>query len=332
MRGKPLCQKMADLPKVRLTRSAPFTFVGVDVFGPWSVITRRTRGGSADSKRWAVLFTCLYSRAVHIEVIEEMTSSSFINALRRFVAVRGAVSEFRSDRGTNFVGAAAELQMNVVNVEDHNLKTFLADKRIVWRFNPPHASHFGGTWERMIGIARRILEAMLMDTKHGKLTHEVLTTFMAEVMAIMNSRPLVPVSTDVEAPFVLSPQILLTQKTHEVPSEFQDLDVKDMYRSQWKMVQVMANTFWKRWKAEFLSTIQPRQKWQDSTDNLKDGDVVLLHDKESARGDWPVGIINRVFPSESDGLVRKIEVRIIKEGKPYLFIRPATEVIPLITV
>ncbi|XP_061185158.1 uncharacterized protein LOC133193208 [Saccostrea echinata] len=308
MRGKPLCQKMADLPKVRLTKSPPFTFVGVDVFGPWNVITRRTRGGSAHSKRWAVLFTCLYSRAVHIEVIEEMTSSSFINALRRFVAVRGTVSEFRSDRGTNFVGAAAELQMNVVNVEDNSLKIFLADKRIVWRFNPPHASHFGGTWERMIGIARRILEAMLMDTKHGKLTHEVLTTFMAEVMAIMNSRPLVPVSTDVEAPFVLSPQILLTQKTHEVPSEFQDLDVKDMYRSQWKMVQVMANTFWKRWKNEFLSTLQPRQKWQDSVGNLKDGDVVLLHDKESARNDWPVGIINRVFPSESDGLIRKIQV------------------------
>ncbi|XP_062604474.1 uncharacterized protein LOC134266275 [Saccostrea cucullata] len=259
-----------------------------------------------------------------------MTSSSFINALRRFVAVRGAVSEFRSDRGTNFVGAAAELQMNVVNVEDHSLKTFLAHKRIVWRFNPPHASHFGGTWERMIGIARRILGAMLMDTKHGKLTHEALTTFMAEVMAIMNSRPLVPMSTDVEAPFVLSPQNLLTQKTHEVPSEFQDLDVKDMYRSQWKMVQVMANTFWKRWKTEFLSTPQPRQKWQDSTDNLKDGNVKKC--KESARNDWPVGIINRVFPSESDGRVRKIEVRIIKEGKPCVFIRPATEVIPLITV
>lgn len=148
----------------------------------------------------------------------------------------------------------------------------------------------------------------------------------------MNSRPLVPVSTDVEAPFVLSPQILLTQKTHEVPSEFQDLDVKDMYRSQWKTVQVMANTFWKRWKNEFLSTLQPRQKWQDSTNSLKEGDVVLLHDKERARNDWPVGIIQRVFPSESDGLIRKIEVRIIKEGKPCLFIRPATEVIPLITV
>lgn len=332
MRGKPLNQKMADLPKDRLTKSPPFTFVGVDVFGPWTIITRRTRGGSAHSKRWAVLFTCLYSRAVHIEVIEEMTSSSFINAMRRFIAMRGAVSEFRSDRGTNFVGAASELNMNIVNVEDSRMRAFLEDKRIVWKFNPPHASHFGGSWERMIGIARRILDAMLMDTKHGKLTHEVLTTFMAEVMAIMNSRPLVPVSGDVEAPFILSPQMLLTQKTQEVPTEFKDLDVKDMYRSQWKMVQVMANTFWKRWKSEFLSTLQPRQKWLVSTDNLKEGDVVLLHDKESARTDWPVGVVNRIFPSNSDGLVRKIEVRILKDGKPCLYIRPATEVISLLTV
>ncbi|XP_065939369.1 uncharacterized protein [Magallana gigas] len=272
MRGKPLNQKMADLPKDRLTKSPPFTCVGVDV------------------------------RAVHIEVIEEMTSSSFINAMRRFIAMRGAVSEFRSDRGTNFVGAASELNMNIVNVEDSSMRAFLEDKRIAWKFNPPHASHFGGSLERTIGIARRILDAMLMDTKHGKLTHEVLTTFMAEVMAIMNSRPLLPVSSDVEAPFILSPQMLLTQKTQEVPTEFKDLDVKDMYRSQWKMVKVMANTFWKRWKSEFLSTLQPRQKWLVSTDNLKEGDVVLLHDKESARTDWPVGVVNRIFPSNSDGL------------------------------
>jgi hypothetical protein len=153
---------------------------------------------------------------------------------------------------------------------------------------------------------------------------------MAEVMAIINSRPLVPVSTDVDAPFILSPQTLLTQKTREIPSEFQDLDVRDMYRSQWKMVQTMANTFWKRWKGDFLSTLQPRQKWPTSTVNLKVGDVVLLHDKETARNDWSVGLVHRVFPSESDGLVRKIEVRVVKEGKPCVFIRPITEVIPLI--
>lgn len=145
--------------------------------------------------------------------------------------MRGAVSEFRSDRGTNCVGTAPELHLNRVNVEDSRMKAFLEDKRIIWKFNPPHASNFSG-WKRMIGIARRILDAILTNTKHGKLTNEVLTTFMTEVMAIMNSRQLEPVSSDVEALFILSAQMLLTQKTQEEPTEFKDFIVKDMYRSQ----------------------------------------------------------------------------------------------------
>ncbi|XP_062603303.1 uncharacterized protein LOC134265078 [Saccostrea cucullata] len=84
LRGKFVEQKMSDLPRDRLTPCPPFTFVGVDVFGPWDVLTRRTRGGSANSKRWAVIFTCLYCRAVHFELIEEMSTGSFINAMRRF--------------------------------------------------------------------------------------------------------------------------------------------------------------------------------------------------------------------------------------------------------
>lgn len=190
-------------------------------------------------------------------VIERMTSSSFVNSIRPFVAICGAASEFRSDRGTNFVGAASELNINRANVEDSRMKAFLEDKRIIWKFNPPHASNFSG-WKRMIGIARRILDAILTNTKHGKLTNEVLTTFMTEVMAIMNSRQLEPVSSDVEALFILSSQMMLTFKTQEVPTEFKELVEKGIYRSQLKIVQVMANTFLKRWKSEYFSTLQPR--------------------------------------------------------------------------
>jgi len=89
LRGRQQIQKMADLPVDRLTPAPPFSFVGLDVFGPWLVSARRTRGGVANSKRWAVLFTCLTTRAIHIELIESMDSSSFINALRRFLALRG---------------------------------------------------------------------------------------------------------------------------------------------------------------------------------------------------------------------------------------------------
>ncbi|XP_048751191.2 uncharacterized protein LOC125662887 [Ostrea edulis] len=122
-RGKFLNQKMADLPPERLQSSPPFTYVGIDCFGPWNVTTRKTRGGSADSKRWAVLFTCLCSRAVHIEVIEQMSTPSCINALRRFYATRGAVKELYSDRGTNFIGGVRELGICSINVEDPLFRT-----------------------------------------------------------------------------------------------------------------------------------------------------------------------------------------------------------------
>lgn len=112
LRGQIQIQKMADLPVDRLSPMPPFTSVGLDVFGPWTVTTQRTRGGSADSKRWAVLFTCMSTRAVHIELIEAMSTSSFINALRRFFCIRGPAQIFRSDRGTNFVGACSELQID----------------------------------------------------------------------------------------------------------------------------------------------------------------------------------------------------------------------------
>ncbi|XP_062599560.1 uncharacterized protein LOC134261107 [Saccostrea cucullata] len=203
LRKVPEYQKMSNLPENRLIPGQPpFSNVGVDIFGPWNIITRRTRGGAANNKRSAALFTCLVTRAVHIEVVEEMTSSSFINALRRFIAIRGPVHVFRSDRGTNFIGAAKELKVNVINVEDEHLHNFLNEQRTTWIFNPPHSSHMGGVWERMIGITRRILDAILLDYGSRSLTHEVLTTFLAEASSIINSRPLVSVSTDPENSFV----------------------------------------------------------------------------------------------------------------------------------
>ncbi len=240
---------MSSLPADRLQPSPPFTFVGVDVFGPWSVVTRRTRGGVANSKRWAVLFTCLTSRAVHIEVVEELSSSAFINALRRFISIRGKVAEFRSDCGTNFVGATDSLNMHAINVENGPVREYLNSKKAVWLFNAPHCSHMGGVWERMIGDTRRMLESIMCDASSKILTHDILTTFIAEVCAIINSRPLVAISTDPESPEILSPSMLLTQKSDSTVSFVSDtIDLK----SQWKRVQTLADIFWKRWRVEFL--------------------------------------------------------------------------------
>ena len=223
LRGPLLEQKMADLPDGRISPGPPFTSVGVDVFGPWEIATRRTRGGVAHGKRWAVIFTFLTTRSTHIEVLEDMSSSCFINSLRRFKALRGPVKILRSDRGSNFVGAADCIGAHIINVEDRAFKKQLTENGVAWYSNVPHgvawysnvphASHMGGVWERSIGIARRILDSMFLNSRQKQLTHEILCTFMAEVTAIMNSRPIVAIDTDSRDPLVLSPNILLTQKT-----------------------------------------------------------------------------------------------------------------------
>lgn len=311
---------MADLPPERLSTSPPFTYVGLDVFGPWQVTARRTRGGLAKSKRWAVLFTCMSTRAVHIEVIESMDSSSCINALRRFFAIRGPVKQLRSDRGTNFVGATNKLGPTKQE-EGSSIQRYLSEQGCSWEFNPPHFSHMGGSWERMIGVARRILDSMLLQQCIG-LPHEVLCTLMSEVSAIINARPLVPVSSDPDNPFILTPAVLLTQKVGAPPpsGEFSD---KDLHRSQWKRVQALASMFWSRWRQEYLPTLQCRRKWNEDRRNLEKGDVVLLKDSQIARNEWPMAMVTSTFPSQ-DGKVRKVEVKISYQGNPKTFLRPVS--------
>jgi len=328
LRGRFECQKMSDLPEDRVEEASPFSYVGVDVFGPWEVVARRTRGGHAASKRWAVLFTCLVLRAVHIEVLEDLSSSAFTNALRRFVSVRGKVKMYRSDRGTNFVGAIDNIQVTAINVEDESVKGYLKKSGSVWVFNSPHSSHMGGVWERMIGVARRILEAMLLGVK--SLSHDVLVTLMAEVSAIINSRPIVPVSNDPEVPDVLSPSALLTQKLECDQVSLGNMDVKDLYRSQWQQVQYLANQFWVRWRKEYLQSLQGRRIWHEDHDPLRVGDVVLLRDAEVARNFWPMARVTRTFPSQ-DGCVRKVEVCVAKDKQKVFYTRPVVELVLLVS-
>ena len=107
MRSHTQEQKMADLPEDRVEPSAPFTYCGVDCFGPFHVKESRR-----EHKRYGLLFTCMASRAIHIEMLDDMTTDSFSNALRCFIALRGAVSHIRCDRGSNFVGTHHELQVS----------------------------------------------------------------------------------------------------------------------------------------------------------------------------------------------------------------------------
>ena len=140
LRGKAVSQKMSDLPADRAECAPPFTFCGMDVFGPFVVKERRT-----EIKRYGLIFTCLTSRAVHLEMAYSLSTDAFIHTLRKFIAIRGPIRILRCDNGTNFVGANKELARSLESIQSPDMKNFALHHNcdIEFRMNPPSASHMG---------------------------------------------------------------------------------------------------------------------------------------------------------------------------------------------
>ncbi|CAC5390530.1 unnamed protein product [Mytilus coruscus] len=235
---------------------------------------------------------------------------------------------FFDQTGNQFCWCNTRFRNHSQFIEKGPVDIRLSQYGTIWKFNPPHASHFGGSWERMIGLSRRILDCMLIREKN-RLTHEILVTLMAEVPVLLNSRPLVSVSTDPDNPEVLSPSMLLTHKKGQDEQSMLQFGTKDMLCSQWKMVQGLADEFWSKWNKEYLHTLQVRKKWELPIKDLNIGDIVLMRDRELPRPQWPMAIVTKVFPS-ADRKIRKVEIRTIRDNKPSSFIRPIVELIPLV--
>ena len=325
LRGRSSTPKMADLPKDRLEPSPPFTYCGLDMFGPFIIRERRS-----DLKRYGIIFTCLNSRAVHLESVCSMDTDSFILCMRRFICRRGSVRTIRCDNGTNFVGANNELQkalqeMDTEKIKDHLLR-YGTDFIINWIHNPPYASNFGGVWERLIRSARAILDGLMLTHGHS-LNDESFRTFLVEVEGIINSRPLTTDGLgDPECPNILSPINLLTMKSNVIsppPGVFQRADI--YCRRRWRRVQHLSNEFWSRWRKEFLSHLQSRSKWTNSKRNMKEGDVVLLKD-DSYRNEWKRAVVTKAHESD-DGVVRSVTIRLNNETE---YVRPANKLVVLV--
>ncbi len=294
-------QQMADLPQDRVTPDKPpFTYVGVDCFGPFEV-----KRGRSVVKRYGVIFTCLNIRAVHLEIATSLDTDSFIHALRRFIARRGQVIEMRSDNGTNFVGGQRELQDALKTWNQNQINSFLLQKGIKWTFNPPTGSHFGGIWERLIRSVRKILSSILREQS---LDEEGLYTLFCEFESILNNRPISRASMDINDLEALTHNHLLLLKTQ--PSLPPGLFRKDdLYsRRRWRQVQYMADLFWKRWIREYLPQLQERQKWLVKKRNFQMGDVVLIVDNAAPRSSWIMGKVIQVM-QDKRGLTRQVKIK-----------------------
>jgi len=312
--GKPGEQKMADLPEERVVPDLPpFTNVGVDYFGPVDI-----KRGRSIMKRYGVVFTCMTSRAVHLEVAYSLDTDSCINALRRFICRRGQVAHLRSDNGTNFVGAERELREALASLNHDRIGRAMSKKGIKWSFNPPTGSHHGGTWERLIRMIRKILCSVL---RQQTLDDEGFHTVLCEAESILNDRPITRLSEDPNDLEALTPNHLLLLKGKPVlpPGLF---NKRDIYaRRRWKQTQYISDLFWKRWIREYLPLLQEHQKWTQEKRNFVPGDLVMVVDSTAPRGSWMLGRVLEIFPDKR-GLVRVVCLK----TKTNIIERPITKI------
>ena len=179
-------------------------------------------------------------------------------------------------------------------MDQTRIQRFTAEQGVEWIFNPPHASHFGGVWERQIGTIRCVLDAMLLEIGRAQLTHELLVTLMAEVTGIVNSRPIATIPSDIDEPQPLNPAMLLTMKTRPLAPTPGHFVRQDLYaRNWWRKAQYLADQFWVRWRKEYLQNLQNRTKWEKRERNLAVGDIVLVKEDNAHRNDWLLGEDNR---------------------------------------
>ena len=312
-RAQPRPPVMADLPKPRLGYSLPpFTYTGVDYFGPILV-----KCGRRTEKRYGVLFTCMTTRAVHLEIAHSLETDAYIMAMQRMVSRRGRPAHIWSDNGTNFVGADREVQEALKRLNKEKITDEMSQHGVQWHFNPPAAPHFGGVWERLVKSAKRALKAIVGNQR---VTDETLLTFMAEAESLMNGRPLTHVSSDCNDLEALTPNhFLLGRANLNIPLDVvTDRDLCS--RKRWKHAQVMANHFWERWLHEYLPSRTVRPKWCRESRDIAEGDLVLMMSDNLPRGRWPLARVTRIVRGD-DGRVRSADVK-TKTGE---YLRPVTK-------
>ena len=183
---------------------------------------------------------------------------------------------------------------------------------------------------RLINTIRRVLDAMFTELGQSQPTHELLVTLMAEVVAIVNARPIAALPSDTWPAASVPCDI-----THYVDSPagpatglFMRTDI--YARRPWRRVQFLAEQFWTRWRREYLKNLQPRQKWTETQPDLCLGDIVLVRDESQHRNDWPLGRVSEVLRSDH-GRVRKVKVNVVRGGKRKTHLRPIKELVQLLT-
>ncbi|XP_046595309.1 uncharacterized protein LOC107218924 [Neodiprion lecontei] len=308
---RPINYKMGQLPNVRVSEARPFIHSGVDYCGPFFIKEKRVRNQNK-VKAYIAVFTCLATKAVHIELVSDLTTDTFIAALRRFTARRGRCNSIYSDNGTNFVGAKNEIQeiQTLIRSSEHNEKVqkYLSKKEITWHFNPPYSPHFGGIWEAIVkSFKRHFLRVVGTET----LTFEQLTTLATEIEAILNSHLLTPLSSDINDLLPLTPAHFLIGNTMTSSPQQNFSDIPPNRLSIWQNIRRMRQSFWDRWHKEYLSELNAHYRWTTWCHAIKKGSFILIRDDNLPPMQWRMDRVTTIHPG-ADGVIRVVSIRTAK--------------------
>ena len=307
-RAKPVRQLMSDLPSFRVTAAnKPFKFCGTDYFGPFVFKQNRSL-----CKAWGILFTCLCTRCVHVEIVTSMDLNNFILAFSRFINLRGPVDTFFSDNGKTFCAAEKQLPQIIDSTEFHNS---LRHRGINWVRIPAYAASQAGSWESMIKLIKKALVQVMSEARRKPSLIE-LQTFVSDAIRIVNDRPLTTLSDKPNDLKPLTPSCFLGQ--HLAPntpvSAFHD---RGDLRNDYLYNATLARKFWASWMKGYLPTLQGRSKWRTLRENLSVGQLVLVGDAEdlSKRGAYRLGRVHCVHPQIRKGreIVRRATIAVLSK-------------------
>ena len=282
---------MGDLPPDRVLPNPPFLKTGMDYAGPFKVKIHQIRSARVVNV-YLCVFVCLCVKAVHLEVVHDLTTVAFLAALSRFTARRGCPRDLFSDCGTQFVGAKNALH-RILHPKNQRLMHYFYKEGINFHFNPPAAPHQGGLWESAVKSAKFHL---VRTARNHNLILEEFQTLSQRIEAMLNSRPLTPLSADPSDYTALTPGHFLIGRPLVTPPEARYDDQDLTYLRRWNLTHALAQQIWRRWSTEYLCLLQPRKKWTDETPPLTVGSLVLIHDPNTPPLAWRLGRVSEVFP------------------------------------
>lgn len=295
-------QLMSDLPASRVNMTPPFTYTAVDYTGHYMVKSQRGRF-VASTKCYVCVFRCMCTGSIHIELVADLSTNAFIAALDRFFSRRGNCICVYSDNGTCFEGCDNQLRM-IVQQHNATAEEHCRFRAIQWTFTTPRAPHAGGVYEIAVKLVKHHIKRVIGDSL---FSFEEFQTILCKIEAVLNSRPLTPLSNNPNDLTVLTPGHFLTGRPLCSIPQKKFLNVNLNLVKRWERVQQAQQMFWALWYRDYLHEKQLRPQDFREEKKVDVGSLVLINDSNLPPLKWMLGRIVRLYPGK-DGVVRSVRL------------------------